>query len=394
MTASFAERLGAVDSVILAPLVRQVLADDRAELLDWSCRPLTGGMAQQQGASYGVYRFGGRARSQGDVRSWSLVLKATGAALAAPNTFAGVNPSDTYYWKREILAYQSGLLNDLPEGLTAVRCFGVVEHPDQEFWMWLEDVEDRTWSRADYGLAAYHLGQFNGAYLCGRPIPQAAWLSNGEVRTQLEWGEAGIADLQRLSRHPNNQGWLGGDTVARAQRLWAERERLLAALDRLPRTFCHHDAFRRNLMIRRNPAGELETVAVDWAVPGTGCIGEEMSSMVGASVWFLEFAAGEIKEYEAAMMAGYAAGLREAGWQGEPQLLRFGFVATTALHYGLGTTGAISSLMTNDERIRFAERFFGRPMDQIIAERAVFERYFLDLGDEALALLEKLQIAG
>jgi hypothetical protein len=83
-------------------------------------------------------------------------------------------------------------LDDLPPGLVAVRCFGVVEYPDQEFWLWLEDVEDRTRSRADYGLAAYRLGQFNGAYLCGRPIAQAAWLSTGEVCTQLEWGEAGI----------------------------------------------------------------------------------------------------------------------------------------------------------------------------------------------------------
>lgn len=271
MKMSFAERLKAVDAAQLTPLVRQALADDSAELLDWELRPVKGGIFQEIGGSYGLYRFRGSACCRGGATlAWSLILKATAAALVDINPAASPDISDLLYWKREVLAYQSGLLADLSPGLRAVRCFAVVEYPEEEFWIWLEDVEDRTWSRADYGLAAYHLGLFNGAYLGDRQLPQADWLSHGQAPGFLGYGSAGMAEIASLGQLPANRLWLDDDGVARTQRLWEERERLLSALDRLPQTFCHHDAFRRNLMIRSDSSGELETVAVDWAMVGTG----------------------------------------------------------------------------------------------------------------------------
>jgi hypothetical protein len=84
------------------------------------------------------------------------------------------NPSGHHYWKREALLYESGLLDDLPTGLMAPRCFGVVEQPDGEYWLSLEEVNDDVgarWPLAHYGVVAHHLGLFNGAYLMGRPIP-------------------------------------------------------------------------------------------------------------------------------------------------------------------------------------------------------------------------------
>jgi len=38
--------------------------------------------------------------------------------------------------------------------------------------------------------------------------------------------------------------------VDELRHLWDEREHFLTALDRLPQTFCHHDTFRRNLLVR------------------------------------------------------------------------------------------------------------------------------------------------
>ena len=256
MNMSFVERLNAVDAAQLTPLVRQALADDSVELLDRQHSPVKGGISQEMGGSYGLYRFRGSARGRGgEKRDWSLILKATAAALVGVNPAASPDISDLLYWKREVLAYQSGLLADLPPGLKAVRCFAVVEYPDEEYWMWLEDVEDRTWSRADYGLAAYHLGLFNGAYLRNRQLPQADWLSHGQAPGFIGYGAGGMADIVSLSRLPANQLWLDDDGVVRTQRLWEEHERLLSALDRLPQTFCHHDAFRRNLMIRSRTVG-------------------------------------------------------------------------------------------------------------------------------------------
>ncbi len=48
------------------------------------------------------------------------------------------------YWKRETLVYQSDLLETLPEGMVAPRCFGWVELPGNIAGLWLEDVVTPT----------------------------------------------------------------------------------------------------------------------------------------------------------------------------------------------------------------------------------------------------------
>ena len=110
-------QLQALDQATLTPLVRQALGSDSLVPLDWQVAPHGGGAGQC------VYRFAGSAQDQGQTVPWSLILK----AVRAPE--GEVDPSASSYWKREMLAYQSGLLADLPAGLAAPRCFGVVELP-------------------------------------------------------------------------------------------------------------------------------------------------------------------------------------------------------------------------------------------------------------------------
>ncbi|WII38179.1 hypothetical protein [Paenibacillus thiaminolyticus] len=55
---------------------------------------------------------------------WSFVVK-----LVIPS--AAAEPGHYSYWKREALAYQSGLLEELP-GIRAPRCYGVEEQEAAE----------------------------------------------------------------------------------------------------------------------------------------------------------------------------------------------------------------------------------------------------------------------
>ena len=90
---------------------------------------------------------------------WSLILK-----VLYPPADRG-QPTDFDYWRREAHAFESGLLNGLSGGLMAPRCFGVVDQPDEACWIWMEDVRDcfgASWPLEHYGVAARHLGQFNG----------------------------------------------------------------------------------------------------------------------------------------------------------------------------------------------------------------------------------------
>src|SRR3989442_799870 len=61
---------------------------------------------------------------------------------------------DTLRWDREGEAYASGLLETLPRGLAAPRCFGV-ERREGTLWIWLEHVADDVaqWDVARYALA-------------------------------------------------------------------------------------------------------------------------------------------------------------------------------------------------------------------------------------------------
>ena len=334
MTKDFVARLKAVDQSVLTPLVRLVLENGTVEVVDWSYEALNKGASALRGDSYGLYRFRGRAQDQHKTESWSLILKAFGQQSSA----VSIDKTDWNYWKREVLAYQSELLVDLPGGLTTARCFGVIEYPDQEYWVWLEDLGtgmDAVWPLERYGLAAQHLGQFNGAYLAGRPVPERPWLSRGRVRNWLDLAVPVVAALDNLITKPNISQWLPDHKIASIKRLWSKREQLLLALDNLPRCLCHHDAFRLNMMARQCDDGKEETVAIDWAFLGRGVIGEEIANSVAMNLNWLAVDAADAHQLDSLVFTSYLAGLREAGWRGETNLVRFGYAATISLCYHL-----------------------------------------------------------
>lgn len=155
MSDDFGEKLSAINQTVLTPPVRRFLNDETVEVVDWQIQPVSGGFSQVLGNSPGVYRIRGQAQGRHETMAWSLILK----ALHAP---PGSNK------RREVLAYQSGLLDDLPGDLVAPSYFGTIEYPDDEVWLWLEDIPEAYstgWPLDRYGLAAQHLGQFNGTCL-------------------------------------------------------------------------------------------------------------------------------------------------------------------------------------------------------------------------------------
>jgi aminoglycoside/choline kinase family phosphotransferase len=117
-------------------------------------------------------------------------------------------------------------------------------------------------------------------------------------------------------------------------RLWSQHETLLSTLDHLPRTFCHMDAYRPNLFLRRSAQDANQLVAIDWVFAGIGAIGEEIANLLAASLIWFEYDATEAKGLDEAIFAGYLGGLREAGWHGDAQLVRLGYTFACALRWG------------------------------------------------------------
>jgi hypothetical protein len=307
----------AVESAELAAPVGRALGGAPAAVLDWELRPLLGGYGS---ATAGVFRLAGHARSPSGAGAapWSLILKilqpaATARASAAPDAYG--------YWRREARLFGSGLLDGVPSGLAAPRCYGVRRQAEEE-WLWLEELTETPgagwraggrWPLARYGVAARHLGRLQGAYLTDRALPDAPWLCRGKLRA---WTRLYTGGVERLAAAPAGdpvRRYWPGDRYDRLLRVWAERDVFLDALDRLPQTLVHGD-FKRDNLFARDGAEAPQTAAIDWANCGIGAAGVDTATLVAMSaVKPTGPDIDRLPELDALVCEAYIAGLRDVG---------------------------------------------------------------------------------
>ena len=358
------------------------LLDEPAAVVEagWSCRPLGGGASE----GIGLYRVTGSARVRDATHPWALVCK-----VCAPAD--GTDPGAWDYPRASRSRMARACWRRCPgacrPALPGRR--GAAGRDDPALARGGRRRAPRSVALDRYALVARHLGRFNGAYLAGAPLPDQPWLSRGWLRDFVEPSGPALAELERLAGPggpPLLRRLYPPPVVAEITRLWTERERFLAALDRLPRTFCHHDAFRRNLLHRAGPEGE-DLVAVDWAYAGHGAVGEELGQLVVASLYFFEAEGIEPRDLAAACFAGYVAGLREAGWAGDERLVRLGFAVDAALRTHLGLLRVIVPLVADPARRPVVEDRFGRPLDDVVEAWAELWPFQFGLAEEARALL-------
>jgi Phosphotransferase enzyme family len=382
--AADASALSGLDTATLEPMVRDLLGEPAAVVAgEWFYSALSGGARD----GLGLYRVTGSARVGGATQPWALVVKMSAAT-------DGADQGAWDYPAREGLVYGSGLLAALPGGLVAPRCLAVETQPDGTSWLWLEAIAEAhpgPWPLERYAWVGRRLGRFNGAYLAGVPLPNQPWLSRGFLRSWVGVEPAGpaVAELERLAGPggpPLLRQLYPPPVIAELRRLWDERERFLAALDRLPRTFCHHDAFRRNLLVRRGPEGE-ELVALDWTQAGHGAVGEDLAQLVVASLLYFETAGIAPRDLDATCFAHYVAGLREAGWVGDKRLVRLGFTANAALHNTVGLLHLVLPVVTDPALRLGVEELLGRPFAEVVDGWAALWSFQLELAEEARALL-------
>jgi len=382
-------QLHSIDAAMLTPVVRRALGSEMVEVIDWECQPIHRGLSTAP-----VFRCAGTAQDRGATAPWSVILK-----VVHPEPDRD-DPLGFYYWKREVLAYQSGLLADLPGGVAAPRCFGVVEQPGGEFWLWLEEVNDDIgpqWPLEHYGVVARHLGQFNGAYLAGRPIPSAPWLSRGWLRQYVARAAPGIERLRNSLEHPQVRRAFPPDHAQATLRLWAERETVFEVLNRLPHTLCHFDAFRRNLFTRRGADGRDWTVAIDWAFAGRGAIGEEIVILIPMSIFYGHEHLGDRMHLldrtpylNQIVFDGYLEGLHDAGWRGDARTARLGYVAASALRMGLGYVGGGLAILLDEGQRALEAEAVGCSTEEVVGQVIEGRRSVHTWLEEAWELIDGL----
>jgi hypothetical protein len=233
-----------------------------------------------------------------------------------------------------------------------------------------------------YGRVAKHLGQFNGAYLVDRPLPENPCLSRGWLREWVEDAGTAVAELASVSDHPLVRQLYSPHVIEAYTRLWADRHTHYAVLDRMPQVFCHLDAFRRNLFIRPVPDGRDETVLIDWAFAGIAGVGEDLAPLIAASVWLMDVPVADARQLEAIVLESYTEGLRDAGWHGDPDLVRRGYRIATGLRYGTGVVRVLLPILLDERLHPFIEQLIGTPMSEITVHLAAVNEWLADLAPE------------
>ena len=93
------------------------------------------------------------------------------------------------------------------------------------------------------------------------------------------------------------------------------------------------------------------------------------------------------RELDELAFAGYLTGLHETGWKGDPQVVRFGYTAASALRYLLAFAGGTMSAALREHRHALEEQRHGRPIEEIMDREGEWRHFLLGLADEAWELL-------
>lgn len=341
---------------------------------EWTVEPL--GYTVFNPVSQGIYRVTGSARSGASSLPWSAVLKICRAPTAEELSTADDDRRkmlrETLLWDREAEAYASGLLETLPNGLAAPRCFGVERH-ESTLWLWLESVADDAseWDIARYALAARHLGRLGGEYLAGRELPTHPWLSRGWIRAWSAYFSRSlpaILDDDSVWRQPVVVELFDPPARDELRALWRDRERWWSELDRLPLTLSHLDAFRANLM-SRTTRGRAETVAIDWAFVGIAPLAADVATLIAASL-FWHGDPQDPAELTAACLEATAAGLKDAGYGVSPADLERATAVNVIARWGfvIGPLRAAGD-PAREEKLTLLLRRPYREIVRLVAER-------------------------
>jgi len=371
----------------LEPIVPRVVGRD-VEAGEWQCEPLS--YVELNPVSGGVYRVTGA--------GWSLILKVlrhpAGRALPTGEPVPpgwGTDPRHYNYWLREAEILGSDELDDLA-GISAPRVFGIVERSSTSRWLWLEDVPgvDVEWSDNRYRAVARRLGQFNGSYVAGRPIPAES--SDAFLPTWVADSADAITALANGENldHPTLARLCPPDVVARVIRLWDERHALFATLARLPQCFAHLDAFGSNLLFCNGEVDARPTV-VDWAFAGRAAVGEEIVQLGMLTPIMTMTSIEDGRRVADAVFDGYLAGLEEAGAACDPDDVALAYSAGAALRWGLVAYRSIAGAIEHEDVAATFEEFYGRPLDEVVDYTAATQEWLLDEADRAYRLASRHQ---
>jgi hypothetical protein len=354
--------------------------------VEWRARPLTHHIRNPVTAGLFLVEGESQRSHDGAPEPWAAVLKILRRPDDAPDWLRDHGrPSHWNYWRREAEAYRSGLLARLPGSLTTAKLLSTTSVDERTERLWIEYVRGDPaidWRPERYPVAAQQVGQMQGAYLADLPLPSYPWLAQGWLDAWTPTlGPKSLALLNEERDVPLLREVLPDNAAELTRRLHTDRQALRTALERLPRTLCHHDFWPPNLL-----AVGGRTIALDWSWVGPGACGHDAANLVLDSVAAGYLPADRLRNVEEAVFEAYLDGLRQGAWVGDPRLVLASYSTVAALRFGLDLPSLLR-LARDDRRQEALEREQGRPVTEIIAARAAVILRALEHAQRARELL-------
>jgi|GEM_PF-466482 len=365
-----------IDPKYITTLLKGIFSDQELAIKEWRMTRITGGVE----IISRIYRLTGDAVSQRQLKPWSMIIK----KIHPEESFS--DPSGFRYWKREIRAYQSQLLNHLPGNISKPEIYGIRENPDESYFIFMEDVHDdykHPWSIDQFIEAAYQLGSFNGFFLTKKSLPEEEWVSRDWLRKYLLHATPMVSFIKQNPNHPAVKSLLPGLALPMTLAFWDEFPRLINKLDELPQTFCHQDAFSRNLFYRNE-----KFIAIDWGYAGIAPVGAELAPLIGVAFDYSQFPSSRAEELDQACFESYFNGLLDAGYKADQKQVRLGFILTMSLRYvlGGGVGERLPIVLDEHRRIEHSEAL-GITEDEVSQAKAEVVEYYQKIAMESLQSL-------
>lgn len=343
------------------------------------------------GATAGLWRV--------DAGAWSAICKvATHSDHGHENWRTAEAETDPMYWRREPTAYCSGFLERVVDasgsGVHTPRLLACFERDDGSVATWLEDVRGlpgADWPFIGHPAASRALGRLQGGLAVADAVPTEPWLSRGWLRAYVErfasFAPVLLDDAQWRAVPELVRGLaeVRDDFV----RMWHARDRLLDALDALPRTLCHLDFHPDNLFGVTATDGSSRVVVIDWAYCGIGALGEDIGNQVPDTMLdcFEEPSSGPMLDQMC--VGAYLLGLADAGWRGDERHVRLAVDASAAVKF-VWLLPRLLMLARDDEALETFPDFRGFGIEDVIRRRAEVCAQLPARAEEALRLAGEL----
>lgn len=219
----------------------------------------------------------------------------------------------------------------------------------------------------------------------GAPLPASDWLSRDPLTHWTADADVALKKLVDYRDHPIVQRIYPAEVIDTTRQLCKERPLFLEGLHRLPQTLCHQDVFRRNLF-----AQDDHTLAIDWEMMGIGAVGEDLAGLVSANLALREVDPAQGDALDKVVLSGYMDGLRDIGWQGDADLVRFGYTAASALRYGLCLIEPLVSIATDEGAQAFWTEELGCTLDELFEGQVMTRALWGRLTEEARRLIDRV----